>query len=1198
MSQPFNHVETGLDPGLMLIEASAGTGKTYALAGLVLRLLLEEGFSIRQVLVVTFTDAAAGELRDRVRRRLVEAMAAFKAGESKDKLLQALLTKETINRAEAQRQLWRALLDFDEAPIHTIHAFCQRVLEEQAFETRQAYGVELLTDSGPLLQAVARDWWRCRLYSLPQIHALAALAADIEVEELARKLEEVLKRPGVKVETGTTSGSLAASADNLSQAFKNLQEKWNKDRKTIERPFQKGFNEWANAPYSKPEIMHRVFRGIEALLKGQAVGKEVVDHLRLLTPEALAKGTKKKNPAPPPAHPFYGKCQDLVAACQDYSAWLWLDFLQSAAERVAHLLKTRNSRTYQAQLSQLADVLRDEAGERLAAALAQRYPVALIDEFQDTDPLQFEIFNTVFNRPNCRLWMVGDPKQAIYAFRGADVFTYLLARQAVPQNRVFTLPVNRRSDSRLVAAVNSLFDWQPSFVIPGIDYEQVQAFGDVDRRPLREGGRQTPPLRLWLWEGIKGNDSDEKNWARLAPAVSREVRRLLDEQVTIGMGEGARRMQASDIAVLVERHQDGDKVEAALRDAGVATSRQSKASVFETDEAGELYLLLQAIANPADEFRFRAALTTRFLGLDTGQIHALANDEDRWRKWLEEFHEHRLSWAKSGFDRMFQKVLLDYDIPRRLLGLPDGPRRITNLLHLAALLGAAADQQHLQARGLLRWFADRRDEEETAPEEHTLRVERDDNAVRILTAHASKGLQYPVVFCPYLQKPAQPSKKAERFENILFHEDDATPQVTLDLAKNSAENKARSRRETLAGAVRLLYVALTRAEHRCYLAWGRRAEQRSGGPAWLFLRPQNAGPDTAGDLDQTVERTDLNAVQAQLQGLAGARAGCIQVESLPPEPETPLAPTQPTAPPLIEALVFARCFDRSWGISSFTSLAKGGQRTAADHADPAAAQDPLAEPAPDPLKDFGAGARLGECVHETLEVWLGAGRGQQELEAVAARKLAKFGFGGNAQPAALAAVLQRALDLDLPRPGVAHGSALRLVDLPAHDRLAEVKFHFPLRSLTTKALARCFQGDTAPQALAALADGLGSLKFSPREGFLTGSIDLVCCWEGRFFMVDWKTNRLADYEVDGVQAAMLEHHYGLQYHLYVLALDRFLAARVKGYSYERDFGGVFYLFLRGLDPARPGAGVFHDRPDPALMERLRATLLPSLETAP
>ncbi|MCZ7638607.1 MAG: hypothetical protein M5U12_22675 [Verrucomicrobia bacterium] len=482
--------------------------------------------------------------------------------------------------------------------------------------------------------------------------------------------------------------------------------------------------------------------------------------------------------------------------------------------------------------------------------------------------------------------------------------------------------------------------------------------------------------------------------------------------------------------------------------------------------------MLEAVAEPSNEPAVRAALGTRLLGLTAAAVQNLEEDEAGWRDWLERLHAYRTRWVHQGFGRMFRALLREQAITERLLGQPDGVRRITNLLHLAGLLGSAADAGHLQIRGLLRWLVARRDDEQAPPEEHLLRLERDDDAVRLLTAHASKGLQYPVVFCPYLQKPALPARQGKQREHVVYHRADESSEMVLDLRWQPDEaSLQRSRRERLAEAVRLLYVALTRAEHRCYFAWGRRFEQRSGGPAWVFLRPEPAEPDPAGTLHRAVEKQGLDKIQARLQTLADQQPGSIQVEALPEvlgdvvPPAVP-EPAGPAEKPALAPLVFTRQLDRAWGISSFSSLASAGSRGASDHADLPILPEAESEPAVDPLKEFGAGARLGECVHEILETWLMAPSVGPSLEAVAARKLAKFDLGGNGSSARLAEVLRRALDIELPGVG---GARFRLSDVPVGDRLAEVKFHLPLRRITPDRLAACFEGGVG----SACAGGVG-----------------------------------------------------------------------------------------------------------------------------
>ena len=494
-TQPFDLATADLGPGMTLVEASAGTGKTYALAGIVLRLVVEAGLPIRGILTVTFTKAATAELRIRVRRRLVEALDAFESGLADDPLLQALLARQGLDRSTCSRRLREALLEFDEAPIHTIHAFCQAVLEDHTFETGQTLGRKLEPDPRPLVEELARDWWRRTLYDAGGIHALAALDAGLSIGELVNQHLQVEMRPGATCEADASEKGLESDARHLEDVWQSLVAAWNDGKVQIAALFTPPGNAWAKAGLKKPEGMRTVLERVESLVSGTEAGSSVMDQLRALTPASIARNTRDN--ARSPEHPFFRCCQTFLEAARSYGSALLLDFLREAKEKLPGLAAERNVWTYQSLLSDVAVALRAPGGTRLADSLAARFPAVLIDEFQDTDPLQFDIFRTAFGNGRSRLWMVGDPKQAIYGFRGADVFTYLEARCEVGEAGRRSLPQNHRSDSRLVEAVNDLFHHPGSFVVDGILYEPVTPKGSVDKRRLLDAGSdRAPPQSL------------------------------------------------------------------------------------------------------------------------------------------------------------------------------------------------------------------------------------------------------------------------------------------------------------------------------------------------------------------------------------------------------------------------------------------------------------------------------------------------------------------------------------------------------------------------------------------------------------------------------------------------------------------------------------------------------------------------------
>ncbi len=1105
--------------GTNLIEASAGTGKTHTITDLYVRMLLELELSVSQILVVTYTNAATAELRARVRARLRQALAAFAApGDSGDTFLDQLVrARRSQNRVDRDcMQLEVALHSFDEAAIFTIHGFCQRILQENAFESGVAFDVELIADQGSLLTEVVQDFWIGELHAAP-----AAFLADIEA-------------------AGISTGSLQQLA-----------------LKVIASP---------DMPILPVSLAAPAAAGAgAAVLKFQ---REFIDYARRE--------------------------------------------LRARKERT-------QTQSFDDLLQRLAEALRGAGGDALAAAIRGRFRVALIDEFQDTDPIQYEIFRRVYLNSDAVLFLIGDPKQAIYAFRGADVFAYLQAKSDAPGSTQ-TLDVNHRADPSLIAAIDALFGrLRQPFVFDDIPFVHVKPAPAAADRLGGSAARQ-PPLQILFVNRDDVEPSRDgrinKAWgeAPLARAVSADIVRFLESGATIG----DRPVAAGDIAVLCRTNRQASVMQEALRDMGVPGVLQTEASVFETAEAESVERLLRAMAEPGDSRAIRAALCTPMLGQDAEALWIMGRDEQRWDEWVRQFQEAHDIWMQRGFVAALRTLLDAQSMLQRLLGLRDGERRLTNVLHLMELLHAASTEERRGPQALLQWLRQMRIDSATrsalAGEAAQIRLESDGDAVKLTTLHKSKGLQYPIVYCPYLWDGTL-LRKGETA--LQFHDPADGNRLKLDIrGRDDPAHRARAETEIFAESLRLLYVALTRARHRCSVVWGAFRGAESSPLAYVLHQPSQASGDlreaTAARIKSFVgSRTD-RAMRAELDGLAAAAAGCIGVTDLAVDSTGHHRQAAASAPTLSCRSV-SRELEQTWRVSSFSGLTAAGTSVSSpaeeglDH-DIAAESPPHAAAPVAPtsatavrLHDFPRGPRAGELIHQIMEDLDFATDDCRALEALVTRRLAQFGFADT-----LAAQLSSAIEDVIATPLADGVSPLCLRDIPLQRRLNELEFILPLASeaspakeeaalLTPARLADAFARHAATPVASAYAERVRGLAFTRLTGFLRGFIDLVFEHQGRWYVVDYKSNllggRAQDYRPQNLIAAMSSHHYFLQYHLYVVALDRYLAARLPGYEYERHFGGTYYLFLRGMAPEYPnGNGVFYDRPSHRLIEGLAAVL--------
>ena len=1131
----FSATDFPLEKGTTLIEASAGTGKTYSIAQIFLRLVLEEGAPVQSILAVTYTTAATQELRERVRARLQAALLALKGRMAPDDIIEKYLRNNQDAKAGI-RALELAVQSFDEARIFTIHGFCQRLLQEQAFESGARYGAELVTDSKPLLEEVAHDFWRSRFYTAPALLAALALSRGESPEDWVNLLQQRQNHPRLTILPAPGANSCGEIAIRLDAAFKHIREEWKRSSASLEALLQcdKGLKpserKWR---IELLEILHR--------LEGDGnPDTEILEALDAFSAPEMEAATGKNKTTP--AHPFFDGCENLRALAETYFDQLTHEFLTfSDVELPARKLR-RNIWTYDDFLTLVHRALHGAHGSLLANAIGAKYRAALIDEFQDTDPLQYAIFQRLFSTGAHWLFFIGDPKQAIYGFRGADVFTYLEAAQSA--TRKYTLDTNWRSDEALLEGFNPLFTRNDeAFVLEGIQYHLVHSC----KNEIPE--HQTAPLqfRYLRCEEEKGCNQ-EIGARRMAGATAADIARL---HVDNG---GA--WQWGDLAVLVRTHRQAATVQAALRRRGIRSVLHTEETVFHSQEAVELSRVLEAVLAPGDTTRLHAALVTPLLALNGNAIDQLPPEARQ--QWIEHFADLRKSWNDAGFAPMFRSLLSQHDLRRRMKEQPTGERRLTNVLHLAELLHEAGAAQRFTPEALLEWLGEQRVAQRSAPDAAQLRLESDGDAVQIVTIHKSKGLEYNVVLCPFLWSPADTPRR----DRVQFH--DAGRQLTLDLrGKRGAASEAVAQHalEALAEEVRLLYVAVTRARHRCIIYAG---------------DIQKSGPSALGHL----LGDDLLAAMEALSLAHPVSIACTFIE--PDEPVPVVTEFDPLQPVPLAARSFPGSIHSLAFLTSFTGLTAGTSREEPER-DRVLERAPLSDlqpAAPDGIFQFEKGARAGEFFHDVLEHLDFQKPGQ--LDPLVSDRLAAHGFSSTPHAGAIKRKLAELLEVELA-PG------LRLRQIPKEERLVEVEFSTRLPLLRPEDLRTLFAGHGSP---ALDPEELGNLRFSPVEGFLRGFIDLIFRHEGRYYIVDWKSNWLGnrpeDYDEAGVDAAMRAHHYALQAHLYVLAADRFLRARLPEYDYETHFGGVFYLFLRGIDPFRPGRGVYHCRPALALVEKLRA----------
>ncbi len=1217
--------------GVQLLQASAGTGKTYSLTALFLRLLLERRLKVGQVLVVTFTQAATAELRDQVRQRLRQVIAALDSGQlTGEEVFDRYLERRQKSAAEDRVRLVQAVREFDEAAIYTIHGFCHRVLQDSAFESGVSFVDPLPTDSRPIITELAEDFWVRQVHGADPLLVRFLAARGIDPQLLARLASRALSAPRLQLlPAGEERPAAALDAGRWHSARQRLNELWRASGGEVKALLLDSPALNRNL-YRRATITKTLLPALDRLATPAQPGRYHQD-LAKLSPAALEKGTKKGKPTP--RHPLFEACAELIDAdleltsqLEEQALTLQLELVDWARQELPGRQAARGSQGFDDLLLGLDQALDRAAGGRLAAQLRGRYPAALIDEFQDTDSLQYRIFRRIYLGTGAAtaaqpptLLLVGDPKQAIYAFRGADVFAYLSARRDA--RAVHTLDVNWRSDPGLLAALGTLFGrCSRPFLFAGIAFDQVAprpAAEDLLHSTLAADatGDWRQPLRvLWAGSGSLGGKpgkpiSKTAARQRLPRVVAADIRRRLEGATHLGELP----VVPGDMAVLCRTNAQAAAMQAALRGLGVPSVLHGDSSVFETAEAAELELILRALANPRDPRVLRAALATDLIGCTASELHALTGQQDVWAAWQQRFASWSEAWRARGMLAALRRMLDDPRRMARLLALADGERRLTNWSHLGELVDSLALRYGGSAEVLLRWLARLRAGSgggALAHEVAQIRLESDAHAVQLVTVHKSKGLEYPLVYCPFLWDHFEPSRPWVR-----FHDPSDGYRGKLDLGSSRIDHhRQQAAEEDFAEELRLVYVALTRARHGCTLVWGAFQDAHKSALGYLLhpLPAAAAEQDPAALRSTTGDRLRTLSEEGrwlELQQLADLAAVGLQIQPIDERPASRYRAEHrlPTEAELRPRQIRRRA-SLPWRWSSFSAMVRGAESSPLDEgrdldgADNLAdalpgARPPLLAPAVEErrilLDPLPAGRQPGNMVHQIFEL-LEPSADQQQVRRTTAEALARFGLDSS-----WGGILSSAIEAALQLPIAVAGRTVQLCQ--AERRLVEMPFTLPAAAarnrpeLVADQLAELFARHQAPAMAPNYYQRLARLDFAPLCGYLRGFVDLVFEQDGRWFVLDYKSNHLGsrpqDYLPARLTTAMAEHHYFLQYHLYVLAVDRYLRLRQPGYSYRQSFGGAIYLFLRGVGQHHPPAcGIFQDLPSAQLIEDLSQLL--------
>lgn len=1192
--------------GTRLIEASAGTGKTWTIAALYLRLVLghgaENGFARAlappEILVMTFTRAATRELSNRVRERLIEAAAYFRGErEQGDELLAALAASYASDgeRKLAAHRLVMAAETMDEAAIFTIDAWCQRMLREHAFDSGSLFDEELVSDEQALFEDAAHDYWRQHVYPLNAAGLDTLLACWPDVGALKARVRDLVRRVPTlgEVPAEPLAGLIARVAQEQAAQLAGLKQGWH-ERASLMEQWIAAQRELApkcfNGNKLRPDSLLKWFDALRAWALDEAMHMpELTDTAwHRLTPDGITDAFSKGFSVEiPDCFNCTTDLWDALKAIDPVAHALHRHAAASIARRMAELKKRSRQFGFADMLERLKNALEGPNGEALRQRISSQFPVAMVDEFQDTSPDQYRIFNLLYrvadNDPAHGLFLIGDPKQSIYGFRGADIHSYLDARRAT-EGRHYQLGTNYRSTSALVEAVNRLFlhaegdGVRPGFAagafrfrkggVNPLPFDAVAARGRSQELVGVAGPYQALAICSTGRDDLRADGYREFFAHHSAEHI---VRLLNDPQVGFRDGEHFRRLLPADIAILVRDRREASAIRRALELRKVASVYLSdKDSVIESDEAFDVLRWLHAVANPLDGALARAAFATRTAGLSLAELAHISSDELAWEGRIEQLKALHLVWQRQGVLAMLRRFIHELGLPAALLQVAGGERRLTNLLHLAELLQSASGQLDGEL-ALIRWFGEQVAGNGEGGDERVLRLESDAELVKVVTVHKSKGLEYPLVYLPF----AVTARKTERRNRSFFEYvgPDGVRRIDLALSEQALDAVDRARIEE---DLRLLYVALTRARHFLWLGVAAVAGRKSGEnklhESALGYLLTGGTPIAAADMAERWEQLRDGLAAIDLQTLE------------PPEGVTMLARSEQRAP-LVDAARFSGSFERNWTVGSFTSLTRqtGAAPMRAQEETLLEEEDKVAPLRTEdaPWHRFPRGSVPGNFLHEQLE-WMG-----QEGFAVAddpqfahwlGQRCERAGWGHRQEDAI--AWLRIVALTRLPPLGAA------LAEIGTV--LPEMEFWFPSEQLNSARLDQL----CTERLLQGIARG--ALPERELHGMLKGFADLVFEHEGRYWVLDYKSNSLGAgdtaYSKGAMAAGMAAHRYDIQGAIYMLALHRLLKSRLgTSYDPETQLGGAIFLFLRGIANTHTH-GCYLLEPDLGLLDGLDALL--------
>ncbi len=1179
----------------VLVEASAGTGKTYTIVGFYVRMLLEKDLHVDQILAVTFTKKATAELRERILERLRDSLYVLENGAhhaGSDPFLNQLY-EEVKDRLAAIAKLRQTIHDFDDSQVFTIHGFCQKVLQEEALIAGTPFEMNVSPTDHVTNQA-AEDFWRVFMHE--NSNSAAGRYLISKLLSMATSPEELISRNGIgpllskryAVSEGEIMEDPKAWLRQVLDLKSEMAGLWKRDKdeliEILENCDVKSYSRHLGSRRKK----------LELFLQDDIFAYDKPDSLKYFSSDYLCDDSNlRKNGRPVPEHRLFDLCTaygELVSGIKKVETTLLDHAYREIRNRRDSLSRQSETKSYDDLLIIIRDALSDSSGgSELAEKLRGRYPVALVDEFQDTDPVQYEIFNQIYpaDNSNSTLMMIGDPKQAIYAFRGADLHTYFKARED-GVGKEFTLNKNFRSTVDYIGAINTIFSGERMpFIEEDISYPPSKAGNSDHNAALLLDGKKQAVLQVKAFEGVEGNkDRLRKN---LLKQSALKIAEILQMAQTGKAKIGEEPLRAGDIAVLISRHKDATYLQQQLKQLGVDTVTKTDQNIFDTLEATRLEIMMNAVLNPMNPGILNSALLTGFFGLELTHLHKLKEDEEQRQELLDELTDLRDLWNQNEFYPMFYELI---HRDQRLLNIAElnrSERIITNLFHLADLCSTAEKDEDLSPRLLHTWLLRQMDGDDRE-DEYELQLESDQHLVKIMTIHSSKGLQFPIVFCPTLWEGKAPKTFSNKADQPAEYHKENESQLTINIDREKSEQRQkaefRSDLESVAEEVRKTYVALTRAQYGCYIYWGTHTDSNfSGLGASIIGRQkviesiQNKYRVKEGDqlsdaifVDWFRKKEKESGKSISFEIIKSEEPEDFQLQSISDEITFDILKYRGRLSlPLKKRM------------ESFSSLAGHSSEPGEPDYDQVLERYTEAfeyEPSSQKISEqsiyqFPRGATAGTAIHKLFENedFDFSLSHKKDFSEIINETLEQYGFDPEWADV-LQTMIKNVAGAAIP--------GLDLNSLSPKDELREMEFNFTASGVDGRALLNMIR----------YGKHKSLLEFREKIS-MTGFIDLVARQDGSYFIIDYKSNYLGDssgdYSPDKLEKEILANSYDLQYHLYTVALVKYLRTRIRDFDYDKHIGGVAYLFVRGMQ-AGSSNGVWFHKPEKEKIQYLEHML--------